>query len=685
MGRRRIIDLASPETGLKTKRKCCGDAAATDAVGSQWLTFPAHSIHDQLLRGRGSFLEFANLMFRFSLGTLALASVYSLPLIANAADIKVEDTIVTASRTEQKSSEVIGDVSVISAEQIQKAGQTTLAELLAMQPGIEMSSNGGVGKSTDIFIRGANSTHTLVLVDGIRISSATTGATAIQHIPLSQIERVEILRGPASSLYGADAIGGVIQIFTKQGQGQPKFNASVGLGTYGTAIGEAGVSGRIGNTSYSLQGGMTHVHGISSVQNKRNTAYNADADGYRNQNIAARITQHLTENHEIGLNILVTEGRNFYDSGSTVATGRYDYYMDQTLSSYTVHSKNRFTDFWTSTFSIARSIDDLSSYTKRPTSTSESMIKTTQDQFLWQNVLTSKAGTFNLGVERREQEVESNSTTPLRVTERDIQSYLAGWQQRFNQHSVQINVRNDDNSQFGNRTTGNIGYAYQINPQWKATASFGTAFAAPTFNQLYAPSSTIRGITYASNPDLKPEESRNKEIGLLYDNGRDLISASYYHNEVDDLISRTAIGSLQRTVNIDKAVLRGLTLNGRTNLAGFNIKANADFQRPENAANGNLLPRRAKEHGMLAISRSWQNWELGSEIISTSHRYNDAENTVRMSGYTLVNLYSQYRINDDWSLNARINNLFDRKYELAYDYATFGTNLFVSVRYAPSL
>ncbi|MGY1489306.1 TonB-dependent receptor domain-containing protein [Methylobacillus pratensis] len=616
-------------------------------------------------------------MFRFSLGTVALASIYSLPLAANAADIRLEDTIVTASRTEQKISEVIGDVSVITSDQIEKAGQTTLAELLATQPGIEITSNGGVGKSTDIFMRGANSTHTLILVDGVRISSATTGVTAIQHIPLSQIDRVEILRGPASGMYGADAIGGVIQIFTKKGQGTPTFNASAGLGTYGTAIGEAGVSGRIGNTSYSLQGGMTHVHGISSLRNKNARGYNSDADGYRNQNIAAKLTQHFGENHEIGFNILVSDARNFND-GTTAASSRYDQYIDQTLSTYTIHSKNRFTDYWTSLVTFSRGIDDLTSYSKQPTQTTSNSIKTTQDQYLWQNTLNTAWGTFNIGIERREQKAETLPTA-LPEDRRDIQSYLAGWQKRFDKHNVQLNLRNDDNSQFGNKTTGSVAYAYEITPHWKANAAYGTAFAAPTFNQLYYPN--------FGNPDLKPEESRNKEIGLKYDHGNHHVAATYYLNEVDNLIINPRTGNNFTNVaqNINQARLSGLTLSYQGVLAGFNIRASSDFQRPEDEETGNLLPRRAKEHGVFAISKRIHGWEIGSEIRSSSHRYNDTANTVRLSGYTLVNLYTNYQINDDWSLNARVNNLFDRKYELAKDYGTFGTNLFVSVRYAPAL
>lgn len=615
-------------------------------------------------------------------GTLALATTFTLPTALYAADLKLEDTIVTASRTEQKLADVLGDVSVITAEQIQTAGQSSLAELLGQQAGIEISSNGGIGKSTDIYMRGSNGNHALILIDGVRISSATTGATAIQHIPLNQIERVEILRGPASSLYGADALGGVIQIFTKQGKGKPRFNASVGLGNYGTAIGSAGVSGRQDDTSFSLQAGMTHVNGISSIANKRNRSYNPDTDGYRSQNISGSITQHFNANHELGLSILQTDSRNFNDGGTSLAAARYDYFIEQTLSSYTVHSKNRFNEVWTSLLSISRGIDDLTSYTKQPTRTTKNSIKTTQDQYLWQNTLNTSWGVFSLGVERREQEAET-LPNPLPESKRNIQSYLAGWQKQFGQHHLQLNVRNDDNSQFGNKTTGSAAYAYDITEKLRANIGWGTAFVAPTFNQLYFPN--------FGNAALKPEYSRNKEIGLLYRDGEQQVSATYYYNEVEDLIvnpntsSTPSVNFSGITQNISQATLSGLTLGYQGTLAGFNLRANGDFQRPEDDATGNLLPRRAKEHGFLAISRSLNGWDVGMEVQSSSHRYNDSANTLRMSGYTLVNLYSEYRINNDWSLNARVNNLFDRKYELAKDYGTLGTNLFVSVRYAPSL
>ncbi|MES2553799.1 MAG: TonB-dependent receptor [Pseudomonadota bacterium] len=607
-----------------------------------------------------------------------------LPLSSYAEDsTKLDDVVVTASRTPQKISDALGDISVITEQDIQRAGQTSLVELLSMQPGIEMAQNGGMGKSSDVYIRGANATHTVVLVDGMRINSATNGTTALQSIPLSQIERVEILRGPASGLYGADAIGGVIQIFTKSANGKPRLNASVGLGTYGTSIADAGISGRISDTSFSLLAGTLSTNGVSAISNPRNSSYNPDSDGYSNKNYSARLAQHFGTNHEIGLSALLSDSENHTDSGTNK---RFDYYGSQILSTLQIYSKNRFTDSWVSTLRAGQSRDNLKTYSARSATNAAStytVFETVQTQYFWQNDITTKAGLFTLGAERREQDLDG--TTNFTVKERNIQSYLAGWQAKFGKNSMQANLRNDDNSQFGNKTTGAVSYGYQLTPEWRANASYGTAFAAPTFNQLYTPPST----SFRSNPDLKPEESTNKEVGLYYDNGVHRLGAVYYYNDVDNLIvnTRVRIGAITPLVpiNVSQAVLKGLTLTYQGSLAGLQVRASADLQRTEDEATGNLLPRRAKEHGNLAFSKNWGPWAVGTEIEASGSRYNDAANLIPIAGYALVNLYTNYKINNDWSLNARINNLLDKNYELITDYGTYGTNLLVTLRYAPAI
>ena len=599
----------------------------------------------------------------------------------------LEDVVVTASRTPQKTSDVLSDISVITQKQIQQAGQTSLVDLLKTQPGIEISQSGGIGKASSVFIRGANATHTLVLIDGMRINSATTGTTSLENIPLAQIERVEILRGPASGLYGADAIGGVIQIFTKAAKGTPRFNASVGVGTYGTSIADAGVSGRIENTSFSLQAGIISTNGISSISNKQLATYNPDDDGYHNENFSGKLAQHFSDNHELGLTAYHSDGENYYDGGFRTPLAnprnRFDYRSRERLTSYSIYSKNRFNDTWLSTLRAGQGISDTTSYAPNTANTLEveSLFKTTQNQYSWQNDISTSIGLFTVGTERLEQKLSSSSFYP--ITERNIQSYLAGWQGSIGSHSMQFNLRNDDNSQFGNHTTGSLAYGYQINPQWRANASLGTAFNAPTFNQLYFPN--------FGTASLKPEEARNKEIGLNYDKGAHHVSAVYYHNEISDLIinpstlNNPSSNPGTRTANIDEALLRGLTLSYQGKILGLQFGASADIQRPEDEATGNLLPRRAKEHGTLSLSKRFDKLEIGGVVESSSRRFNDNANTVEMNGYTLLHLYGNYRVTNDWSVNARINNVFDRNYELAKDFGTLGTNAFISIRYAPLL
>ena len=288
------------------------------------------------------------------------------PFISYAQDTtNLEDVVVTASRTPQKASDVLSDISVITQKQIQQAGQTSLVDLLKTQPGIEISQAGGIGKASSVFIRGANATHTLVLIDGMRINSATTGTTSLENIPLAQIERVEILRGPASGLYGADAIGGVIQIFTKAAKGSPRFNASDGAGTYGTSIADAGVSGRIENTSFSLQAGIISTNGISAISNKQLATYNPDDDGYHNENFSGKLAQHFSNDHELGLTAYHSDGENYYDGGFRTPLAnprnRFDYRSRERLTSYSIYSKNRFNDTWLSTLRAGQGISDTTS------------------------------------------------------------------------------------------------------------------------------------------------------------------------------------------------------------------------------------------------------------------------------------------------------------------------------------
>jgi vitamin B12 transporter len=605
-----------------------------------------------------------------SLITLAFATPsYS------AENIELDDIVVTASRTAQPRESVIADVTVINREEIERAGQSTFIELLQTQPGVEISSAGGPGKTSSIFLRGTNPSQVIVLIDGMRVGSATSGTTTFENIPLAQIDRIEILRGPASSLYGQDAVGGVIQIFTKKGEGQPHFNAALGYGSYNTKTAEAGFRGKVGDTKFSLNASSVDTDGFSAK--KIRSGVQSDDDGYRNLAISGEISHEILEGHEIGLQVLSSEGHSNYDSSNTFAN-----YVDLSQLSYSLFSKNQLTPIWHSTFRVGEGIDDNDN---QFSPTSHSVFKTKQRQYSWQNDVNLPLGTLSLLYDRLEQRV--TSTTIYNKTARDNNGFAASYLLNLDAHSLQASYRTDHSTQFGTNNTGGVGYGFSFTPNWRVTASYSTAFKAPTFNDLYFPDSFG---SPQSDPNLKAEKSRNIEASLRYETSQNSASLTIYDNKIDNFI--TLDGNYFPT-NVD-AKIQGLTLAGMRQWNDWVLKGSIDIQSPKDDKLDTLLARRANRHASLNISHAWRDWHFSSELIASSIRYNDSDNQFPLAGYAIVNLAADYRINQDWALQGRINNILDKEYALQSTasvfspngpiYNTPGSNLFVSVRYSPS-
>jgi vitamin B12 transporter len=593
----------------------------------------------------------------------------------SAENIDLEDVVVTASRTPQLRESVIGDVTVINSEEIQRSGQATLVELLQLQPSIEITSNGGAGKTAGIFIRGSNSSHVVVLIDGIRVNSATLGTTTFENLPISQIDKVEILRGPASSLYGQDAIGGVIQIFTKKGVGKPRFYGSIGYGTYDTKIVEAGVSGQINDTSFALNLSGSDTNSFSAIDSN-NSNFNDD-DGYRNFAFNTSITQKLVEGHEIGLQLFNSDGKTRFDNSFNL--GDFSSKADIQQQSLAFTSKNQFLPFWVSNLKVGFSKDKVKSYDEiEPFNNPFNPTKfdTEQTQINWQNDISLPVGTLTLMYDRLEEDVES--TTDYDKTNRINEGYVASYLANIDAHSLQASLREDHNSQFGNYVTGGIGYAYSFNQNWRATASYGSAFKAPTFNDLYFPG--------FNNPNLVPEKSDNIEASLRYQDESTNLSATIYENKIRNLI---AFDFATFTIeNLNKTVIQGLSLTGSQRWGNLQLQASIDIQSPRDDATDNLLARRANRHGALNLSYNWGDWRFGAETTASSKRYNNLANTVDLDGYALFNLTAAYQVNNDWTVQARANNVLDKNYVLAVDgngidYNTPGANLFVNLRWQP--
>lgn len=600
-------------------------------------------------------------MFRTTLGAvLALALLH--PMVSSAAEDEAA-VVVTATRQAQRASELLSDVTVITREEIERAGQTTLPQLLGRQPGMNLSTNGGPGATSSLFIRGAEARHTLLLIDGMRVNSATTGQTALENIPLSQIERIEILRGPASVLYGSEALGGVIQVFTRRGEGEARPEASVGLGRYGTSDLNAGLSGSGDRWNYSLRAGHYVTGGFSSTNNKPKQValYNPDRDGFDQSHISASLGLRFREKDEVGINLLQSAGNNQYDNGPSL----YDARVNKNTTAYDVHMRNKFSARWTSNLALGRSSDELQNHTS---TTAVSRFRTDQDQLRWQNDVRLPLGQALIALERLSQTIAS--TTVYKVKTRDISSLLLGWSAGLAAHRLQINVRRDNNSQFGGKTTGVLAYGYQFSPEWRAHVSAGTAFNAPTFNQLYFPG--------FGSPTLMPERARNRELGLAWEKSGHRFGFTHFDNRVTDLITGFP------PVNIGQARLRGNTLAYAYSGTAWQFNASGDALLARDGVTGKILPRRIEDRINLSLVRRVSGHDIGVEMQGNGPSYDDTANTKRMGGYALLNVFARYAPWRDWSIEARGNNLGNRSYETAWGYANAGANVFVGLRYSPN-
>jgi vitamin B12 transporter len=579
---------------------------------------------------------------------------------------RLDPVAVTASRQSQPIADVLADLTVIGPEEIARAGVQSLTELLQRQPGVEIVQNGGPGSVSGVFLRGANSGQTLVLIDGVRISSSTTGATTLAALPLDQIERIEVLRGPASSLYGADAIGGVIQVFTRQGGGAVSGNASAGYGTYNTWDVKGGVGGSVGAVTFAVQAAATESNGFNTITNPANFFYNPDTDGYSSQSVSANAGVTFAPGQEARAQYFRSRLDNQFDGGPD--------YDDRTITiaeTWQVQSRNRLASFWVSQLSAAQSTDD----SQTQTGDGSFPFQTTQRQYTWQNEFALPRGALTAGYERREERVATNLA--FATTSRDTDSVFGIYQLRVDAQAVQANLRYDESSQYGGETTGAIAYSYRPSPSWRLTAGYSTGFKAPSFNDLYFPG-------YA-NPNLAPETSRNVEGGVYW-NGT-VAGASVearaigYRNRISELIVFQCDAVNCAPQNVDRAALDGVTLGAEVRTSdGATIAASLDVQSPQNDLTGKLLPRRARQHGALAVGCPVGPARVGLEVVASSLRYDDAENEVKMGGYAIVNLTAEWVLGRDMSLFARANNVLDKNYELAAGYATGGATVFAGVR-----
>ncbi|MBC7503154.1 MAG: TonB-dependent receptor [Herminiimonas sp.] len=600
-------------------------------------------------------------------------SVY-VPAFAQAVpDQGMAPLIVTATRTPVAASDVLADNLVITADEIARFGQGSVADILRQKRGFELSRTGGAGAVTSMFIRGAANSQSVVLIDGVRVGSSTSGGAVWESIPLAEIDRIEVIYGPLSSVYGADAIGGVVQIFTKRGDGAPRATVSAGVGSRGARKLDAGISGSSEGERklrYALSAATERDTGISaSKPGAGSFTYNPDRDGYQKDSASGQLSLEWAKGHEAGATFLHSRLDAQYDGGAG-----FDHRTMGALNTVAVFSRDQILSNWSSIAQLAQSED-------RADSTSAfgvSSFGTKQTHLSWQNNISIGNDVLQLLAEQREERVDTTTTDLNR--KRTTDSFAASYQLQRGAHLANLAVRNDHTTQYGSNTTGSLAYGYRISPALRANASVGTSFRAPSFNELYFP-----GFGIESNA---PEQGRNAEVGMVYETGASRLSATYYRNRITDLLVYSPVCPIEQAThqygcayNINTALLTGVTIGASQAIGNFTLQGSVDLQDPQDKTTGKLLPRRAQQHGTVSVSYKAGALNAGVEAILSGRRYDDAANRNRLGGYGLLNLYASYAFAPGWSAFGRWNNVLDKDYELARNYTTPGSNLFVGVRY----
>ncbi|MCP8686501.1 TonB-dependent vitamin B12 receptor [Marinobacterium sedimentorum] len=567
--------------------------------------------------------------------------------------------IVTATRTAETADETLAAVTVISRDDIERSQATMLPEILRRVPGLSVVSNGGLGQSSSVFLRGTNSDHVLVLIDGIKVGSATLGTYAFQDMPLSQVERIEVVRGPRSSLYGSEAIGGVIQIFTRKGTatGEVKPRFSVSVGSHNSHQADAGLSGGDADGWFNLGLSALNTDGID-VKNDGES----DKDGYSNRALSLRVGREFGDSSEVELHWLRADGEAEFDGSFQNESESRQQVLGARLST-------ALTDNWQSSLQLGRSWDDSDNFLDGVFS---SRFDTVRDNVSWQNdIAVGVADLLTLGLDYQKDKVFSN--TDFDVTEQDNRGAFAQYQTSLGRHDLIASLRTDDNQQFGRHNTGSLAWGYALANDLRLNASYGTAFKAPSFNELYYPG--------YGNADLGPEESRSLEVGLSGPLGNGRWAVNVYDTRIDDLIAYDA--SIFGPANIQNARIRGIETVLTQSLGAWLFSGNLTLLEPEDKDSGNDLPRRAREALQLDLDRQIGALSLGASLHLESSRYDNLANSRKLDGYSTLDLRASYALAADWSVQARMANLFDDQYQTAADYNEDGRTVFVTLAYQP--
>jgi len=565
--------------------------------------------------------------------------------VAQANDaLSLADTVVTASRQVESRSESSAASTVFTRADIDRLQPNSVTDLLRRVPGLSITTNGGLGSLSGISLRGTNVTQTLVLIDGQRIASASAGQASLEFISVDQIERIEVIRGPRSAIYGSDAIGGVVQIFTRQGRDGLDARVKLGVGSNQTFTRDLALSGGNGQTRFALGASLNETDGINRTTNS--VGGDRDEDGYRNRAFNASLTHNFTDDVEAGIRLLEQTGSTEYDLLG-------DPEDDFSLSTAAAHVQWQVSSLWRTRLEVGHAED------RRDTRSSvfPSSYDTYRDSASWLNNLSiNDAHNLQLGLDWYEDRMRTDGA----FTDDERYNQAAFAQYRFNgeQVSAELGMRHDDDEQFGSENTFNGALIFALSNNQQLVASYSEGFRAPTFNDLYN--------AWGSNPNLRPESSKSYELQWRGQFDTTTLQASAYRMDIDDLI---LLDSFWIPQNISEARINGLELSAERDILGWYTVASATWLDPRDRSTGQLLPRRPKRLLSIDSDRQFGDFGIGFSLVANSTRYNDAANTQKLSGFGTLEVRGNWLMSDTTRWDLSVSNVLEKEYALSNDFA----------------
>ena len=616
-----------------------------------------------------------------------LASVLVTPVAhaqePNDDENELEEIVVTATRIPTPLADTLPTTAIITAEDIERIKPQDFGELLKLTSGIGFRDSGGRGSQGSLFVRGTSNKHVLILINGVRTSSATLGATAIENIPLESIERIEIIKGPMSGVYGADAVGGVIQIFTKQNVEEGSFatvNSTFGSNNLQKYSGRAGYGNSVYSVSASLSSESTD--GIDRTEGKTNG--NEDKDGFEQTSGDFSLTAILQDSAIFKFNHLKSLVRVEYD-GCTGSSTNNCFHRNR-LESTSLNLEYDHSDALNIVGTVGIAKDFSTTFTDKRTH-----INTRKADISFQgNLILDSQNQVSIGVDYQKDRV--SATGAYEKNERTNKGFFTMWQYQGDRSSTVLNARHDKDNLYGSISNYSMQQSFDITERSRIVASYGTAFKAPTFNDLYWPltQSEWYGTTYITegNPDVKPEESKSFELSFRVDLDETLLQINAYQTKITNLIdweSKPIRPGVERSTpsNIKNATLEGIEFEITKKWGDYLFGANLDYLDAKDDESGSFLDDRARASGSIELGKQIGNIYVGIDAFAEHGRHDRGK---KLPGYALWGLHANYEISETLLISGRVDNLFDKEYVTNVagknnDYQNEGRTVQISVEY----